>query len=156
MSEIRLLEGRVNSANSRIPFLITGFGFLRSISDDPWFKFTDMVATILEGPTKKLIQPSKGGYSGILTMLEVRGYMQNNGREITEGSKRNQDLAPRIVGITELGREAMLNTAVYMVTHEGLTLPDILYIPGVVSAVLNESDFPDRLLAAVSGTPFSQ
>lgn len=148
MSQIQLVEGFRNPSHTRIPFIITGFGFLKSLSDDPWFKYRDLYNAVPDGPYKRLIVPSKAGYSAALSQLEERKLMINNGREV---SHLGTIYSPRIVAITDLGREAMLNTAVYSVTNHGLDLPGILHIPDVVSAVLNESDFKERVIAAVSG-----
>lgn len=59
---------------------------------------------------------------------------------------------PRVLmTVEEAAIEPLVDELVTRVTHNGLTLPDVLHIPESTEAILSYTDFKEQVIARVSG-----
>ena len=125
--------------------VVVGFGYSRNRTDDPWFRRSDVINVLSPHPASHLIMLSVGGYSMSLTEFEDKGIAE------IRTEKRGQGKHARLARVTDLGEEALLEAIVYNVTHDGLTVPQLLFIPEVTETVLHQSDLKTRVTKAVFG-----
>jgi hypothetical protein len=130
--------------------VVAGYGYSINGTEDPWFRRSDLTTALMQVPNGRLILPSAGGYSETLTEFENRGMV------VTREQPGRSGRPARLAQITNFGEEVVLETVVYNVTKEGLTVPELFIIPKVVDAVLYDSDLKDRVFRSISGASIEE
>ncbi|HSW71099.1 MAG TPA: hypothetical protein VLH77_03870, partial [Gammaproteobacteria bacterium] len=120
--------------NKSVPLI--GFGFFRKNIEQPWFSRFDFEEAVPNGPFKRLVIPSRSHIVELQKRLPEAGYM-----EVEEGSSGPNGGRHRVMmQLTDAATEPLLDYLAYTVTHAGLSLPDILFVPESVENILQSTN----------------
>jgi hypothetical protein len=138
-------ERSQNISKGALPIL--GFGIVRNQIEQPWYHRGDYVNAMPLGYTNLFGEPSRSFMCKIQAEYRKAGYIEL----VDTGSAPQGGRHQIAMRLTEEGVDPLLNTLAFYVTNRGLTLHELLHIPDTVGAVLEATDFKDRVISTISG-----
>jgi hypothetical protein len=136
---------------------VFGFGYFRLSEGKPWFAFREYVETVGNMPGVRYGNSpaiSRSGFVQLTAQFVELGFLER--REAPSEQRHKGNMTRVQIKTTLAGTEAMLDTIVYRVTHEGETVPEMLIHPVIGALVLETTDLKNRIIVAVSQLTPSQ
>lgn len=146
MSEMLLtppgLKTPLREISLRNRLFIAGVGLYKSMTTDPWFTPREVTETIKATEGTIGLRASRPQVYILFDEMERRNLLQRQ--------EPKNPVAPRTVLFTDLGKEALTNTAVQGARYYGMTLHDMFIVPEIVEVVAQHTEFLERLVHKVS------